>query len=54
MLFGIQSSQDVKVSDIARSLQESIALIRTEERLWRNLKSAKLEQTLILKLAVIP
>ena len=40
MLFGIQSSQDVKLSNIGRSLQEEIPLIRTEKRLWRNLKSA--------------
>jgi hypothetical protein len=29
MLFGIQSSQDVKLSNIARSLKEDISLIRT-------------------------
>jgi hypothetical protein len=46
MLFGIQSSQDVKLSNIARSLQETIALIRTEKRLSRNLKSAELEKEL--------
>jgi len=46
MLFGIQSSQDVKLSNIARSLQEEIALIRTEKRLSRNLKSADLEKEL--------
>src|SRR5712692_9332136 len=46
MLFGIQSSQDVKLSNIARSLQEEISLIRTEKRLSRNLKSAKLEKEL--------
>ena len=46
MLFGIQSSQDVKLSNIARSLQEKIALIRTEKRLSRNLKSAELEKEL--------
>lgn len=46
MLFGIQSSQDVKLSNIARSLQEEITLIRTEKRLSRNLKSAELEQEL--------
>ena len=44
MLFGIQSSQDVKLSNIARSLQEDIPLIRTEKRLSRNLKSAELEK----------
>jgi hypothetical protein len=46
MLFGIQSSQDVKLSNIARSLQEEIALIRTEKRLSRNLKKAELEKEL--------
>ena len=46
MLFGIQSSQDVKLSNIARSLQETIALIRTEKRLSRNLKSTELEKEL--------
>jgi hypothetical protein len=46
MLFGIQSSQDVKLSNIARSLQEKISLIRTEKRLSRNLKSAELEKEL--------
>jgi hypothetical protein len=46
MLFGIQSSQDVKLSNISRSLQETIPLIRTEKRLSRNLKSAELEKEL--------
>ena len=46
MLFGIQSSQDVKLSNIGRSLQEEIPLIRTEKRLSRNLKSAELEKEL--------
>jgi hypothetical protein len=46
MLFGIQSSQDVKLSNIARSLKEEIVLIRTEKRLSRNLKSAELEKEL--------
>ena len=39
MLFGIQASQDVKLSNIARSLQEEIPLIKTENRLSRNLKT---------------
>jgi len=46
MLFGIQSSQDVKLSNISRSLQKKIVLIRTEKRLSRNLKSAELEKEL--------
>src|SRR6266699_1548646 len=46
MLFGIQSSQDVKLSNIARALKEDIELIRTEKRLSRNLKRAELEKEL--------
>ena len=46
VLFGIQSSQDVKLSNIARWLQEKIPLIRTEKRLSRNLKSVELEKEL--------
>jgi hypothetical protein len=40
MLYGIQASQDIKLSNIGRSLQEDIALIKTEDRLSRNLSSA--------------
>jgi len=43
MLFGIQASQDVKLSNIARSLKEEIPLIKTEDRLSRNLKAEELE-----------
>ena len=43
MLFGIQSSQDVKLSNIGRALGEAIPLIRTEKRLARNLKHTELE-----------
>lgn len=42
MLYGIQAAKDVKVSNISRSLSESIALIKTENRLCRNLASADL------------
>ncbi len=37
LLFGIQASKDVKLSNIARSLKEKIPLIKTEDRLSRNL-----------------
>ena len=50
MLFGIQSSQDVKLSNIGRALGEAIPLIRTEKRLSRNLKHAELEAELSTKL----
>jgi len=43
MLFGIQASQDVKLSNIARSLQEAIPLLKTEDRLSRNLHAEELE-----------
>jgi hypothetical protein len=46
MLFGIQASQDVKLSNIARALKEEIALIDTEKRLSRNLKADELETEL--------
>ena len=46
MLFGIQSSQDVKLSNIGRSLGEHIPLIQTEKRLSRHLKKAELERQL--------
>ncbi|MGH9355523.1 MAG: transposase [Terriglobia bacterium] len=50
MLFGIQASQGVKLSNIARSLEEEIALIKTEDRLSRNLKAKELEDHLSKKL----
>ena len=51
MLFGIQASQDVKLSNIARSLQENIPLIKTEDRLSRNLQAPGLEGQLSERLA---
>jgi len=50
MLFGIQASQDVKLSNIARSLKEEIPLIKTENRLSRNLKVQELESELTRQL----
>jgi len=37
LLYGIQATQDVKLSSISRSLQEKVPLIKTEDRLSRNL-----------------
>jgi hypothetical protein len=37
MLYGIQASKDVKLSNISRTLQEPIPLIKTEDRLSRSL-----------------
>jgi len=42
MLYGIQAAKDVKLSNIARSLDEPIALIETEDRLSRNLRQKDL------------
>jgi hypothetical protein len=39
MVFGIQASKDVKLSNISRSLDEDIELKKTEERLSRNLNT---------------
>lgn len=50
MLFGIQASQDVKLSNIARSLQEEIPLLKTEDRLSRNLQAPELETHLRARL----
>ena len=50
MLYGIQSSQDVKLSNIGRTLGETIPLIRTEKRLSRNLKHAEIEKELTSQL----
>lgn len=36
MLFGIQASRDIKLSNISRALSEDIQLIKTENRLSRN------------------
>ena len=51
MLFGMQASQDVKLSNIARSLEEEIPLLKTEDRLSRNLKAKVLETKLTTELA---
>ena len=53
MLYGIQSSQDVKLSNIGRALGEAIPLIRTEKRLSRNLKHAEIEAELTSKLVAM-
>ncbi len=37
MIYGIQAVKDVKLSNITRALNESIPLIKTEDRLSRNL-----------------
>lgn len=50
MLFGIQASQDVKLSNIARSLQEKTPLLKTEDRLSRNLQAPELETHLRARL----
>lgn len=44
MVYGIQASKDVKLSNISRSLQEHIPLIKTEDRLSRNLSAEDFTQ----------
>jgi hypothetical protein len=45
MLYGMQASQSVLLSEIGRALEEKIAMIKTEERLSRNLQRPELEDT---------
>jgi len=54
MIYGIQASKDVKLSNIGRALMEPIPLIKTEDRLSRNLSYEDLTSTInnnILRLA---
>lgn len=46
MIYGIQASKDVKLSNICRSLKEDIPLIKTEDRLSRNLASEDISEHL--------
>jgi hypothetical protein len=46
MLYGIQASKDVKLSNIARSLNEEIPLVKTEGRLSRNLGGMDLTESI--------
>jgi len=54
MVYGIGASQSVLLSKVGRALEEDIELIKTEERLSRNLQRPELEgvvQDKVLKLA---
>jgi len=46
MIFGIQASKDVKLSNISRALDEIISLKKTEERLSRHLDTPGLGQAI--------
>lgn len=46
VLYGIQASKDVKLSNIARSLGETIPLIKTEGRLSRNASKVDLTEAM--------
>jgi len=50
ILYGIQASQEVKLSDISRSLGEEISLIKTETRLSRNIAKSDLTEALNTRL----
>jgi hypothetical protein len=47
MIFGIQARQSVRLSEIGRSLEESISLSKTESRLSRNLDMEGMEDLLL-------
>jgi len=44
MLFGIQLARDIKLSEISRSLDEDIDIIKTENRLSRNLNDKNISE----------
>lgn len=46
ILYGIQAAKDVKLSNIARTLKEEQALIKTEDRLSRNLDDEDFTDTI--------
>jgi len=47
MVYGLSAVQDVKLSQIARSLEEDVPLIATEKRLSRNLGTEGMDEELI-------
>jgi hypothetical protein len=54
MVYGIQAAESVLLTEIGRTLEEGIALDKTEERLSRNLQRTELEATVqenLLKMA---
>ena len=51
MVFGLQASKDVKLSNISRSLDEGISLKKTEERLSRNLDTPGLDNAINSEIA---
>jgi hypothetical protein len=50
MIFGIQASRDIKLSNVSRSLDEEIKLIKTENRLSRNMQTLDLTDKINIKL----
>jgi hypothetical protein len=46
MIYGIQAGKDIKLSSITRSLNEPFPLIKTEDRLSRNLDDRDLTETI--------
>ena len=46
MIYGIQASKDVKLSNIARALNEDVALVKTVGRLSRQVTSKDLTRTI--------
>ena len=50
VLSGIQASRDIKLSEIAGNLEEKIRLIKTENRLSRNMRDNKLSERINRKI----
>lgn len=51
MIYGLQAHKDVKISQIARALDEPVSLKKTEERLGRHLKQADLARCINQQIA---
>jgi len=49
MLYGIQASKDVKLSNISRVLNEEIRLIKTENRLSSNLDTVDFTEQIMIR-----
>ncbi len=45
MVYGIQASESVMLTEVARTLEEDISIKKTQERLSRNLQRPQLEET---------
>lgn len=51
MVFGIQASKDIRLSQVARALDKPVTLKKTEERLSRNIQTEGLDAKLNQRIA---